>query len=581
MNFSTLTIDDSQLLTPQIAPVSGISKLLTSILDDIVSYEDDRDGFDKRWLQNELDVNPHTNLGLLITRLMSHQLPPQYKIVDPTEYPTVEVDIADVSKACLGNPFTKGVIADDQMYQNSRFKGQIFHQQIYSINIIRPTKTQRIHLIMGGHMLRLNNLPILSDFRDLGNRPIFYSIEQSDVFLNTCSEVDAKWAPVGRIRMTEDIAIFTPAVLDTPSLTTINKDSCLKRCTSFAYLDWKKLDILIPLYNNDYGLVQTNYISRGTLAALLILLKNHLFTSRGLGWILSIYPEVFWNVYIRSVGFFTKKKIDVEQQWMKACALICSDITLRSDLEFLGIINNEITNFIKKVHSAFPVDEKSDSWTRNRRFDDVVGLSLADKHFNNIRSQFIRTMPIKDNDRMTLWFINCQDQYWPYKILGICYDSRVGRTVITRVPVPEGGCLTEYNGELVLNERSIIIRESAYESLCDFKEESYLFYFNKNRIIYRNKEDTGSLSQNRPTLSSDDSAKYMLDASAETIGIGRLVNHSKKAFNCIAKVFSDCSCNLPRLCFIAKRDLVAGEEIRIDYGDTSKWARAYNPWLKN
>ena len=70
---------------------------------------------------------------------------------------------------------------------------------------------------------------------------------------------------------------------------------------------------------------------------------------------------------------------------------------------------------------------------------------------------------------------------------------------------------------------------------------------------------------------------YSIDATKETVRLGRLVNHSRLTPNMRTKVvmFRE----TPRLILVAARDLKADEELLYDYGDRSKESLEAHPWL--
>ncbi|KAJ7987032.1 hypothetical protein DPEC_G00334550 [Dallia pectoralis] len=70
---------------------------------------------------------------------------------------------------------------------------------------------------------------------------------------------------------------------------------------------------------------------------------------------------------------------------------------------------------------------------------------------------------------------------------------------------------------------------------------------------------------------------YCVDATKETVRMGRLINHSKNG-NCQTKLH-DIN-GIPHLILVASRDLDEGEELLYDYGDRSKASVAAHPWLK-
>ncbi|KAL0965762.1 hypothetical protein UPYG_G00285400 [Umbra pygmaea] len=71
---------------------------------------------------------------------------------------------------------------------------------------------------------------------------------------------------------------------------------------------------------------------------------------------------------------------------------------------------------------------------------------------------------------------------------------------------------------------------------------------------------------------------YCVDATKETVRMGRLINHSKNG-NCQTKLH-DIN-GIPHLILVASRDIDEGEELLYDYGDRSKASIAAHPWLKH
>ncbi|XP_042913754.1 N-lysine methyltransferase KMT5A-like, partial [Parasteatoda tepidariorum] len=124
-----------------------------------------------------------------------------------------------------------------------------------------------------------------------------------------------------------------------------------------------------------------------------------------------------------------------------------------------------------------------------------------------------------------------------------------GRGVVTTKPLKRGDFVLEYHGELI-DYTEACKRERLYA----MKENTgcYMYYFK-----YRNK-------------------RYCIDATKESGRLGRLVNHSKKGNLKTQPIFlQDC----PHLALFAGKDIEAGEELTYDYGDRSKEALEFHPWL--
>ena len=67
------------------------------------------------------------------------------------------------------------------------------------------------------------------------------------------------------------------------------------------------------------------------------------------------------------------------------------------------------------------------------------------------------------------------------------------------------------------------------------------------------------------------------DATAETIYLGRLVNHSRTSPNCVPKVFR--VKNTLKLLLVAIKNIKKGEEILYDYNEKRSEVIKKNPWL--
>jgi [histone H4]-lysine20 N-methyltransferase SETD8 len=68
-----------------------------------------------------------------------------------------------------------------------------------------------------------------------------------------------------------------------------------------------------------------------------------------------------------------------------------------------------------------------------------------------------------------------------------------------------------------------------------------------------------------------------IDAQEESGLMGRLLNHSKKSPNCLAKLME--IENSPRIVIFALKDISKGAELMFDYGDRSKASILVHPWL--
>ena len=125
-----------------------------------------------------------------------------------------------------------------------------------------------------------------------------------------------------------------------------------------------------------------------------------------------------------------------------------------------------------------------------------------------------------------------------------------GRGVEASRPFSKGDFVVEYAGE-VMDAGSGHAMEATYS--MDMTKGSYSYYFPFN------------------------SKNFCLDATEESGRYGRLLNHSRKHPTCVPKVVE--VAGTPRLIFLAKHNIKAGQEITFDYGDRSKKSLAHFPWL--
>lgn len=125
-----------------------------------------------------------------------------------------------------------------------------------------------------------------------------------------------------------------------------------------------------------------------------------------------------------------------------------------------------------------------------------------------------------------------------------------GRGVVTLRSYEKGEFVLEYAGELI-DQESAKDRETQYS--LDTTKGCYMYYF-----THRNKQ-------------------YCIDATQETGRFGRLVNHSRKAPNCIPKVFT--LNDEPRVILVARHDIEKDTELLYDYGDRCKESFKNHPWL--
>ena len=71
-----------------------------------------------------------------------------------------------------------------------------------------------------------------------------------------------------------------------------------------------------------------------------------------------------------------------------------------------------------------------------------------------------------------------------------------------------------------------------------------------------------------------------VDATSESGRLGRLINHSRKQYNCTMRLFHT-EDGVPRLIALASRNIEKDEEILYDYGDRTKTSLASFSWLSS
>ena len=124
------------------------------------------------------------------------------------------------------------------------------------------------------------------------------------------------------------------------------------------------------------------------------------------------------------------------------------------------------------------------------------------------------------------------------------------RGVVPTKKLSKGDFAVEYAGELI--ERSTA-KERENKYAMDASKGCYMYYFKAKE------------------------KNYCIDATVETGRYGRLVNHSRKTPNLMAKVIMNGKS--PHLILVAKHDIEPGTELLYDYGDRSKESIKGHPWL--
>lgn len=163
-------------------------------------------------------------------------------------------------------------------------------------------------------------------------------------------------------------------------------------------------------------------------------------------------------------------------------------------------------------------------------------LRKTTSELNMKEKQYIRSKLLIQDDRN----LGLVEVFFPEK----------GKGVMTTRSFKKKEFVLEFVGDII-DITTANKRETEYSE--DERNGSYMFYFK-----YKDKN-------------------YCIDGTFESGRLGRLLNHSCKHPNLIAKVIT--VKKQPRLIFVAFRDIGEGEELLFDYGERDEEAIKENPWL--
>eukprot|EP00921_Rhytidocystis_pertsovi_P021784 GHVQ01034815.1.p1 GENE.GHVQ01034815.1~~GHVQ01034815.1.p1 ORF type:complete len:405 (+),score=65.60 GHVQ01034815.1:647-1861(+) len=195
-----------------------------------------------------------------------------------------------------------------------------------------------------------------------------------------------------------------------------------------------------------------------------------------------------------------------------------------------------------------------DSWKSNRLKADVKDTNaflekIVDKKANVFK------VPLADMstcDR-TKVYSYCLEHNFKSPVLLTRFEKK-GRGVAAAGVIMKDDFVIEYKGKL-LNDAEAKIQDMRYNRANIHKKGSFMFYFKH-------------MQKNYCIDSTEELADY---------GVARLINHSRRRNNLIAKTLV--IDEVPRLCFIAKRNMEEGEELLVDYGERDPEVIRKNPWL--
>uniref|UniRef100_A0A8C9H4X6 SET domain-containing protein n=1 Tax=Piliocolobus tephrosceles TaxID=591936 RepID=A0A8C9H4X6_9PRIM len=226
---------------------------------------------------------------------------------------------------------------------------------------------------------------------------------------------------------------------------------------------------------------------------------------------------------------------------------------------FLQCINKKKLKQIKKVQSLksykkYEYDRKINQLNKN----ELINLFIDKKNEINILPLYY----LNEKNRNIIYEENMKMNM--FACIKIVLDEIKGRCIYAVSNIHKFDFVFEYIGKLLTHEQALK-QERKY---IKTEQGCYMFYFK-----YQNKKYCiDSTDENIEAAINNQNKKHFLRSFA------RLVNHSKKKANLIAKVLP--VYGIPRLFFVASRNIEAGEELLIDYGERDKDIIKDNQWLK-
>ncbi|ANQ06276.1 Uncharacterized protein PCOAH_00006110 [Plasmodium coatneyi] len=227
--------------------------------------------------------------------------------------------------------------------------------------------------------------------------------------------------------------------------------------------------------------------------------------------------------------------------------------------KFLQNVNDAKLKRLKNIQTEYYKKYEFDRTINKLNKQQLIDLFVDRKNeVNTIPLSFL-----KEKSRNIIYEENIKMNM--FACIKIIFDDVKGRCIYAASDLNKFDFVFEYVGEL-LTHNEAMERERKYNK--NKKKGCYMFYFkheNKRYCIDGTEENIDA------AINSEDK-KYFLRSFA------RLVNHSKKNSNLIPKVLTVAS--LPRLFFVAARNIKEGEELLIDYGERDREIIKNNEWLK-
>ncbi|SBS80167.1 SET domain protein, putative [Plasmodium ovale curtisi] len=227
--------------------------------------------------------------------------------------------------------------------------------------------------------------------------------------------------------------------------------------------------------------------------------------------------------------------------------------------KYLQNVNDRKIKKLKNAQKEYYVKYEYDRTINRLTKQQLIDLFIDKENEINI----IPLSYLKEKSRNIIYEENIKMNM--FACINVIFDDVKGRCIYAASDLNKFDFVFEYVGEL-LTHNEAMKREQKY--IKNKKKGCYMFYFkheSKRYCIDGTEESIDAAINNNDK-------KYFLRSFA------RLVNHSKKNSNLIPKVLT--VSNLPRLFFVASRDIKEGEELLIDYGERDREIIKSNEWLK-
>ncbi|UKJ87791.2 [Histone H3]-lysine(4) N-trimethyltransferase [Theileria orientalis] len=349
-----------------------------------------------------------------------------------------------------------------------------------------------------------------------------------------------------------------------------DEEGVLYRSGSMEFLEGQNLKIEFPtIYSRHFEYDYVTLHSDATLRSCFNFIKivqTADSLSININKLAQFCPNIFWNLAL--VGDIESAIIELDPEVLRS--LYRRKRTVNSEnprsrsknsTDALGYLDNNFTimqNLFKrdaeeKIKKLLENDQQSSVGrtprvviNKNAEDEDLVKALIDENGFVRKKTSVLT------EKQKNIVYNECMRRNF-YVPVHIKFDPNKGRGVFAAYKISKEDFLMEYKGELI-TEKVAKFRNNKYNKSKKYKG-SFIFFFKH------------------------DGARYGIDATEEDISFGpaRLVNHSRKKANVVAKTML--SNNYPRLIFIAKRDIDSGEELLVDYGERDPNVIRENPWL--